>query len=154
MAPWNPRFLPRPTVPDGYNMPSPDNDLRDRLMTPSALKIHLALALLLATAQVRAADPPTAQIAEAERAVAAAERAAPRGQAGQLLDDARAQLAQAKALVADRDYRDALPLAESAAATADLARAQAQLAAARDEVDSKATRNDELRRRLLVHGEE
>ena len=154
MAPWNPRLQPRPTVPDGYNMPCPDNDLRDRLMTPSALKIHLALALLLASAQVRAADPPTAQIAAAERAVAAAERAGPRGQAQQLLDDARRQLAQAKALVADRDYRDALPLAESAAATADLARAQAQLDAAREEVDSKATRNEELRRRLLVLGEE
>jgi hypothetical protein len=123
-------------------------------MTPSVLKIHLAAALLLAASQVRAADPPTAQIAEAERAVAAAERAGPRGQAAQGLDDARRQLAQAKALVADRDYRDALPLAESAAATADLARAQAQLANLRDEVDSKAARNEDLRRRLLVNAED
>ena len=53
-----------------------------------------------------------------------------------------------------RDYRDAKPLAESAAATADLARAEAELAAARDEVDTKATRNDDLRRRLLVNAEE
>ena len=141
-------------VPDGYDMLRPATDLRVRYMTPSALKIHLALALLLAASQVRAADPPTAQIAEAERAVAAADRAGPRGEAAQLLSDARSQLAQAKALVAERDYRDALPLAESAAATADLARAQAQLANMRDEVDSKATRNDELRRRLLVNTEE
>src|SRR5687768_436321 len=97
-----------------------------RLMTPSALKIYLALALLLAVSQVSAADPPTARIAEAERAVAAAERADPRGEAGQLLADARSRLAQAKALVADRDYRDARMMAEAAAATADLARAHAE----------------------------
>src|SRR5688572_1812911 len=88
-----------------------------RLMTPSALKIYLATALLLAASQVAAADPPTAQIAAAERAVVAAERADPRGAAGQLLTDARRQLAQAKALVAEREYREATPLAESAAAT-------------------------------------
>ena len=99
-------------------------------MTPSASKIYLALALLLATAQVAAADPPTAEIAEA-----------------------RARLAQAKALTADRDYRDARTVAETAAAVADLARAEATLAALRVEVDEKAARNDELRRRLFVRQE-
>ena len=122
-------------------------------MTPSASKIYLALALLLATAQVCAADPPTAEIAEAERAVAAAERADPRGTAADRLAVARARLAQAKALADDRDYRDARTVAETAAAIADLARAEATLAALRVEVDEKAARNDELRRRLLVRRE-
>lgn len=131
----------------------PATDLRVRYMTPSALKIHLALALLLAAPQLRAESAPSAEIAEAERAVAAAERADPRGQAEQTLSDARSQLAQARARVTDRDHREARLLAESAAATADLARAQARLVKAREEVDTKATRNAELRRRLLVNGE-
>ena len=122
-------------------------------MTPSASKIYLALALLLATAQVAAADPPTAEIAAAERAVAEAERADPRGPAARRLEEARARLAQAKALADDRDYRDARTVAETAAAIADLARAEATLAALRVEVDEKAARNDELRRRLLVRRE-
>jgi hypothetical protein len=122
-------------------------------MTPSALKIHLALALLLAAPHLQAASAPRAEIAEAERAIAAAERADPRGQAAQTLSEARASLDRARALVTDRDYRDALTLAEMAAATADLARAEAQLANARVEVDGKAARNADLRRRLLVNPE-
>ena len=123
-------------------------------MTPSASKIYLALALLLATAQVAAADPPTAEIAAAERAVAAAEREDPRGQAAQTLIDARRLLAAAQALMADRDHTDARKHAEVAAAAADLAWAQARLANLRTEVDSKAARNAELRRRLLVNAGE
>jgi hypothetical protein len=122
-------------------------------MTPSALKIHLALALLLTAPHLQAASAPTAEIAEAERAIAAAERAHPRGQAAETLADARARLDRARDFVADRDYRDALPLAESAAATADLARVQARLANLRDEVDDKAARNADLRHRLLVNAE-
>jgi hypothetical protein len=120
-------------------------------MTLSSLKIHLALALLLTVSQAQAADPPVAEIADAERAIAAAERAEPRGQAGQYLVDARRQLADARALVDRRKHRDALPLAQSAAATADLALEQARLDNAREEVDSKAARNADLRRRLLVN---
>lgn len=120
-------------------------------MTLSSLKIHLVLALLLVAPLARAADAPVAQIAEAERAIAAAERAQPRGQAGQYLSDARRQLAEARHLVERRKHRDALPLLDSAAATADLAREQARLDNARDEVDSKAARNADLRRRLLVN---
>src|SRR5688572_454048 len=98
LVPGSP-LRPRWVVPDGYNMLRPATDLRVRYMTPSALKIHLALALLLAAPQLRAESAPTAAIAEAERAVAAAERADPRGQAEQTLSDARSQLAQARARV-------------------------------------------------------
>jgi hypothetical protein len=124
-------------------------------MTLSSLKIHLALALLLVASLAQAADAPVAQIAEAERAIAAAERAQPRGQAGQYLADARRQMQEARQLIERRKHRDALPLLESAAATADLALEQARLDNARDEVDSKAARNADLRRRMLVNqGEE
>jgi len=120
-------------------------------MTLSSLKIHLALTLLLAAPSAQAASAPVAQIAEAERSIAAAERAQPRGQAGQYLSDARRQLQEARRLLERRKNRDALPLLESAAATADLALEQARLDNARDEVDSKAARNADLRRRMLVN---
>ena len=51
-----------------------------------------------------------------------------------------------------RKRQDALHLAQSAEATADLARARAALDAARADVDSKSARNADLRRRLLVNG--
>ncbi|KFN50227.1 hypothetical protein P873_07670 [Arenimonas composti TR7-09 = DSM 18010] len=107
---------------------------------------------MLACAPAWAADPPRAEIAEAERAIAAAEREQPRGQAGRYLDDARRQLAEANALVERRKHRDALPVAQSAAATAELAAAQARLDNARETVDSRTARNADLRRRLLVQG--
>lgn len=121
-------------------------------MTFSSLKIHLALLVLLAAPAVLAASAPAAELAAAEQAVAAAGRAEPRGEAGQLLSRARGQLEAARAATAKRKHRDALLLAESAAANADLARARARRDAARADVDSKAVRNDELRRRLLVNG--
>ena len=122
-------------------------------MTLSSLKIHLALVLSLVAAQAgAAATEPAGAIAAAEQAVAAAQRAQPRGDAGATLARAVTQLDAARALLAKRKARDALPLAQSAAATADLARSQARLDAARAEVESKAARNADLRRRLLVNG--
>lgn len=120
-------------------------------MTLSSLKIHLALALLLAASSSRAASPPDAEVAAAERAVASAERAQPQGQAARLLAEARGQLEAARAAMERRKHRDALQLAESAAAGADLALATARLDAVRIEVDSKAARNADLRRQLLLN---
>jgi hypothetical protein len=120
-------------------------------MTLSSLKIHLALVLLLSASSSWAAPPPEMEMAAAERAVAAAERAGPSGQAAQVLDGARGQLIAAQAAMAKRKHRDALLLAESATASADMALAYARLDAARVEVDSKAARNADLRRRLLVN---
>ena len=122
-------------------------------MTLSSLKIHLALVLLLAASQAGAATTtPAAEIAAAEQAVAGAERAQPRGEAGATLVRARSQLESSRALLAKRKQRDAMLQAQSAAATADLARSQAQRDAARAEVESKSARNADLRRRLLVNG--
>ena len=122
-------------------------------MTLSSLKIHLALALLLAASQAGAVTTtPAAEIAAAEQAVAGAERAQPRGEAGATLARARTQLESSRALLAKRKQRDAMLQAQSAAATADLARSPAQRDAARAEVESKSARNADLRRRLLVNG--
>lgn len=120
-------------------------------MTLSSLKIHLALVISLAAAQVWAATTPAAEIAAAEQAVAAAQRAQPRGDAAGLLARASAQLDSARALMASRKTRDAIVQAQSAAANADLAGAQARRDAARAEVESKSARNADLRRRLLVN---
>ncbi len=119
-------------------------------MTLSYTKIYLALLLCALSVTAFAADPPTAQLAAADAAIAAAVRADARGDAGQTLDEARQLQAQAQAAVARRKYKDALLLTESAAATADLATARAQLANAKIQFDEKSARNADLRRKLLV----
>ncbi|PZO08385.1 MAG: hypothetical protein DCF27_08885 [Lysobacteraceae bacterium] len=121
-------------------------------MTFSSLKIHLALVLALAGAPAGAATTtPAAGISAAQQAIAAAERAQPRGDAGATLAQAKTQLEASRAMLAKRKQRDAIWQAELAAATADLARSQAQRDTARAEVESKSARNADLRRRLLVN---
>ncbi|WP_156970094.1 hypothetical protein, partial [Arenimonas malthae] len=66
-------------------------------MTLSSLKIHLALALLLAASTASAANEADLAIAAAERAVLAAESANPRGEAAAALDRARGQWQAAQA---------------------------------------------------------
>jgi hypothetical protein len=119
-------------------------------MTPSRRKIYLAIVLAAACAQAFAATPPEAEMAAARAAVANAERADTRGTAGLAMQEAQAALAQAQAAFARRKFKDALRLAEQAQAAADLALAQARLGRARAEVDAKAARNADLRRQLLV----
>jgi hypothetical protein len=120
-------------------------------MTFSSLKIHHALAFVLLASSSGAFAQDSAELLAAETAVAAAERAAPRGDAARLLDEARAGLQAARDAHVRRKRRDATELAQVAEATADLARARAQRDAASAEVDSKAARNADLRRRLLVN---
>jgi hypothetical protein len=119
-------------------------------MTLSSRKIHLALVFLLIASTSAAADEVDVAMAAAERAVLAAEAAQPRGQAAQALEQARGQWLSAQET---RRKSDKLRLAEAAAANADLAQARARLDAAREEVESRAARNADLRRRLLVNRE-
>jgi hypothetical protein len=119
-------------------------------MTPSLQKIYLALAALLFAGAVLAAPPPDAEMAAAQLALASAERSHPSGDAAQALDEARLNFAQAQGAMSKKKYRDAKSLADRTAAAADLATALARLASARQDVDSKAARNADLRRRLLV----
>jgi hypothetical protein len=119
-------------------------------MTPSPRKIYLLLPTLLFAGAVLAAPPPDAEMAAAQSALAGAERSHPSGDAAQALDEARLNFAQAQGAMSKKKYRDAKSLADRTAAAADLATALAHLASERQEVDSKAARNADLRRRLLV----
>lgn len=121
-------------------------------MTLMPLKIQSALPVLLFVSLFAstgaAADEVDTALAAAERAVLAAQAAQPRGEAAQALEQARGQwLAAGEA----RRKSDKLRLAEAAAANADLAHAKARLDAAREAVESRAARNADLRRRLLVN---
>ena len=122
-------------------------------MTLSTLKIHMVLAFLLTSTSVLSAEPPTAELSAAQTAIVQVERLSPKGTAAQSLVAAKQQFADAQALNGKRKYREAGSLAYRAQITAELAKAQAQLANARLEVDEKSARNADLRRQLLVNTE-
>ncbi len=113
-------------------------------------KIYLSLALMAFVVTALAASPPSAEMAAAEAAIAAAERAQPRGSAEQALVEARDQYARAQAALGRKKYKEAQRFALQATAGADLALARARLATALQEVEEKSTRNAELRRQLLL----
>lgn len=113
-------------------------------------KIYLSLALMAFVVTALAASPPSAEMAAAEAAIAAAERAQPRGSAEQALLEAREQYARAQAALGRKKYKEAQRFALQATAGADLALARARLATALQEVEEKSTRNAELRRQLLL----
>lgn len=113
-------------------------------------KIYLSLALMAFVVTALAASPPSAEMAAAEAAIAAAERAQPRGSAEQALLEARDQYARAQAALGRKKYKEAQRFALQATAGADLALARARLATALQEVEEKSTQNAELRRQLLL----
>ncbi|MGH8499286.1 MAG: DUF4398 domain-containing protein [Methylococcales bacterium] len=122
-------------------------------MTLSTLKIHTVFLFLLASTTVFAADQPTAELSAAQVAIAQAERLSPRGTSAQSLQAAKTQLAEAQALSDKRKYREAAGAAYRAQVIAELAKAQAELANARIDVDEKSARNADLRRQLLINTE-
>lgn len=93
------------------------------------------------------------ELSAAQTAINQAERQSPRGTAAQTLQAAKSLLSEAQALSDKRKYRDAGDFAKRAQATAELARAQAELANARLGVDERAARNADLRRQLLINTE-
>jgi uncharacterized protein involved in exopolysaccharide biosynthesis len=119
-------------------------------MTLSRGKIYPLLVTLAWAGATWAAPPPDAEMAAAQAALSDAERSQPQGDAAAALDDARQNFGLAQAAMAKKKYKDARALAERTEAAADLASALAKLAGLRQEVDTKAARNADLRRRLLV----
>lgn len=122
-------------------------------MTPTRLKIHrtaLAALLLVGLAGCASVPPPTAELGEADAAIAsvAATPEATRYAADEL-NAARHELAAAQAAMAQQDYALALRLAAGAQADVDLARAKGRALAARSAVAARTEDNEELRRRLL-----
>jgi len=122
-------------------------------MTLSTLKIHTAFLFLLVSATVLAVEPPIAELSAAKTAVDQAERLAPRGTAAQTLEAAKTSLTDAQAFNDKRKYREAGTAAIRAQVTAELAKAQAELAKSRMDVDVKSARNADLRRKLLINTE-
>jgi len=122
-------------------------------MTLSTLKIHIVLVFLLVGTSVLAADPPLAELSAAQTTITQTERLSPRGTAGQSLELAKSQLAEARALSDKRKFREAANAALRAQVTAELAKAQAELANARLGVDERSARNADLRRQLLINTE-
>lgn len=113
----------------------------------------MVLAFLLVSATVWAAEPPVSELSAAQTAINQAERQSPRGTSAQSLQAAKVLLREAQALSDKRKYRDAQNLANRAQVTAELAKAQAELANARIAVDEKSARNADLRRQLLINTE-
>lgn len=109
----------------------------------------LAIGLLAGCASV---PPPTAQLTAAERAIAEAQALQARGPAADWLTEARARLDAARAAAQRGRHEEALLAAQQAEAAAAAAAAEARRAQLAEEVDSKAARNADLRRRLLVEG--
>ncbi|MFN7521071.1 MAG: hypothetical protein ACK5Q0_11020 [Lysobacteraceae bacterium] len=116
---------------------------------PGLLATLAAAALLAACASV---PPPTAQLAAADRGIREAETFSPRGPAADARAEARRRLAAARDAADRGRNEDALAAAQQAAAAAAAAAAEARRAGLAEEVDSKAARNADLRRRLLVEG--
>jgi hypothetical protein len=96
--------------------------------------------------------PPTAELDAADRAIRTADALAPRGPAQQALNEARQRLGVARDAASRKRHAEAVVAAQEAEAAAAYAAAEARRAALEAEVESKAARNAELRRRLLVQG--
>ena len=116
-------------------------------MTTKTLAGLLALALLAGCASV---PPPTAQLDAADRAIRSADALTPRGPAQQALAEARQRLGTARDAAQRGRNAEALAAAQQAEAAAAHAAAEARRANLEAEVDSKAARNADLRRRLLI----
>lgn len=137
--------------------PATTSGLAQRLMTLSSRNIHrsrqlFAAAMLLAMAGCASVPPPTAEMAAAEQALAAAEALQPRGHAATPMNEARRRFEVAQSTLAEQRYEQARMAAIQAQAAAELARARALLAESRDDHDSKAARNADLRRAQLRQG--
>lgn len=109
----------------------------------------LLAALLAGCASV---PPPTAELDAADRAIRSADALGPRGPAQQALNEARQRLGVAREAASRKRHAEAVVAAREAEAAAAYAAAEARRAALEAEVESKAARNAELRRRVLIQG--
>lgn len=116
----------------------------------SGLAAVLLAALLAGCASM---PPPTAQLAAAERGIDEAQALQARGPAAELLTQARRHLDVARQAANRGRQQEALDAALQSQAAAAAAAAEARRARLAEEVDSKAARNADLRRRLLIQGD-
>lgn len=114
-------------------------------MTPSAAKIHAAVAVLAAfLAACAPTKPPTDVLGVATRNVAAAQSAGAGTYAPLELRAAQDHLAAANTAAARQDYDQATLLAAESAADSELAAAKARLGKAREAAENLRRQNTEL----------
>jgi len=116
----------------------------------AAIAAGLFLAAVLAGCA--SVPPPVAELDAAEHAVRHAAALGPRGSALQVLTEARQRLDSARDAGTRGRHAEALAAARQAEAAAQHAAALARRATLAAEVESKAARNADLRRRLLIQG--
>lgn len=119
-------------------------------MTPTRAKIHIALCLATLCATAGAAEPLDSRMVAAQAAIDRASALPMGGPAAEMLAEARQRMVLAGEAVAARKTRLALQHANEAEAAADLASARFRYNYLRFEIESKTSRNTELRRKLLV----
>ena len=122
-------------------------------MTLSWTKIHIACSLLAISANAFAAEPLDSRMAAAEAAIGRAERLPMRGNSAEMLDEARQRWSAARELALARKGKDALQQANEAEAAAELAIARFRYNLLRFEIESKTSRNTQLRRRIYLQPE-
>jgi hypothetical protein len=119
-------------------------------MTPTRAKIHIAFWLSLLCLPAGAAQPLDDRMAAARTAIERASALPMGGPAAEMLGVARERMQLADAAAAARKARLAIQHAGEAEAAADLAAARFRYNFQRYEVESRTSRNTELRRKLLV----
>jgi uncharacterized protein DUF4398 len=123
-------------------------------MTPSAVKIHVAIAIIaLFLASCGPTKPPTDDLGIASRNLAAARTAGAGTYAPQTLRAAEQGLAAANAAAAKHDYDEAAVLAAESSVDSELAAAKSRLGKAREAADQLRQQNAELERDAARHGE-
>jgi len=114
-------------------------------MTPSAVKIHAVIAIILVNlAACGPTKPPNDDLGIASRNLATAQAAGAGTYAPLELRAAQEHLAQANAASARQDYDQATVLASESAVDSELAAAKARLGKAREASDKLRKQNAEL----------
>ena len=123
-------------------------------MTPSAVKIHVLIAILTALlAACGPTKPPGDEIGIASRNLSTARAAGAATFAPQELRAAEDRLAQARTASSKQDYDDAATLASESAVNSELAAAKSRLGKARAAIDSLTQQNAELTREAALHSQ-
>ena len=123
-------------------------------MTPSAIKIHVLIAILAALlAACGPTKPPGDELGIASRNLSTARAAGAATFAPQQLRAAEDKLTQARAASAKQDYDDAAMLASESAVNSELAAAKSRLGKASAAIDSLTQQNAELTREAAQHSE-
>ena len=119
-------------------------------MTLNTRKIYLLAAPMLFFVACASVPPPVAPLTEAQSSVQRAQAADLRGEAAQTQRAAEQSLEAAQIAMNAKKYAEAEQWAQRAQALSRLALTTGRLAQARESAESRAARNADLRRELLI----